>query len=227
MRPAGTFFGGRALAFVLVAGLVLGIVNLCVIRSDSEIVKVYRSVFDALEAGQNPYTSGTIYHEIEGRGPRTGTSTTRPWRSIPTTWPTGSRGPGTSPSWPRPIILIQASSALLLFRMFPRIRPVLLLPFVPMIVLGEVKTTVALTLLVISSSSSGWSRRTRRGSSRPSHPDRGPVRARPDDQFWPCPSWPPTTGTASTRRTSAPWAGSASTWPCPWRRPPSSWPPSA
>jgi hypothetical protein len=34
--------------------------------------------------------------------------------------------------------------------MFPRIRPVLLLPFVPMIVLGEVKTTVALTLLVIS-----------------------------------------------------------------------------
>lgn len=148
-RPRA-FFGGRALAFVLVAGLALGIVNLCVIRSDSEIVKVYRSVFDALEAGQNPYTSGTIYHEIEGRGPVYGNFNYSPLEIYPYYLAYKIAGTWNVTVLAAAMILIQAASALLLFRMFPRIRPVLLLPFAPMIVLGEVKTTVALTLLVVS-----------------------------------------------------------------------------
>src|SRR5512137_1607 len=64
-----TFFGKGVAAFVLVSGLALGAANLAVVSSDSEIVRAYQSVFDALDNGLNPYTSGTIYHEIESVGP--------------------------------------------------------------------------------------------------------------------------------------------------------------
>jgi hypothetical protein len=143
-----TFFGRGALAFVLLAGLVLGIVNLGVIRSDSEIVKTYRSVFDALEAGKNPYTSGTIYHEIEGQGPVLGNFNYPPLEIYPYYLAYKIAGTWNMTVLAAAMIVLQALAVAILFLMFPRIRPVLLLPFVPMILLGEVKTTVALTLLV-------------------------------------------------------------------------------
>lgn len=145
-----TFFGKGVLAFVLFSGLVLGGVNLLVIRSDSEIVKTYRSVFDALEAGKNPYTSGTIYHEIEGAGPVYGNFNYPPLEIYPYYLAYRIAGTWNMTVLAVTMILIQALSAVMLVRMFRTIRPVLLLPFVPMIVLGEVKTTVALTLFVTS-----------------------------------------------------------------------------
>jgi hypothetical protein len=146
--PPRTFFGRGALAFVLLAGLVLGIVNLCVIRTDSEVVKAYKSVFDALEAGRNPYTSGTIYHEIEGQGPVFGNFNYPPLEIAPYYLAYKIAGTWNIAVLATAMIVLQALAAVLLFRILPRIRPALLLPFVPMIVLGEVKTTVAMTLLL-------------------------------------------------------------------------------
>jgi hypothetical protein len=146
-RP-DTFFGKRVLTLVLLAGLVLGAVNLAVVRSDSEIVRAYGTVFEALEAGRNPYTSGTIYHEIESLGPVLGNFNYPPLEIYPYYLAYKIAGAWNIRVLVATMVLIQAFCGLVLFRMFPRIRPVLLLPFMPLILLGEIKTNVALTFLV-------------------------------------------------------------------------------
>lgn len=146
-RPE-TFFGPGALLFVLVAGLALGTANLLVIRSDSEIVQTYKSTFDALEAGKNPYTSGTIFHEIEGAGTVLGNFNYPPLEIYPYYLAYKIAGTWNMTVLAAAMIVLQSLAALILFLMFRRIRPARLWPFVPMIVLGEIKTTVALTLLV-------------------------------------------------------------------------------
>ncbi len=146
--PARTFFGRKALLFVLFCGLVLGAVNLAVIRSDSEIVQAYATVFEAIEAGQNPYTSGTIYHEIEGYGRVLGNFNYPPLEIYPYYLAYRIAGTWNIAVLASAMILVQALCAAILFLMFPRLPPVLLLPFLPMIVLGEIKTNVAMTFLV-------------------------------------------------------------------------------
>ena len=136
------FFKKGTLAFVAICGLGLGVVNLCVLGSRYEVVRFYGTVFDALESGKNPYTSGTIFHEIESFGPVSGNFNYPPLEIYP--YYLAYRVAGT---WNMTVLivtmlLIQAFCCLVLFRMFPRIRPVFLLPFVPMILLGELKTTV-------------------------------------------------------------------------------------
>jgi hypothetical protein len=141
------FFGKGVFAFVLFYGLVLGAVNLSVIRSDSEIIRTYRTVFDALEAGKNPYTAGTIYHEIESRGPALGNFNYPPLEILPYYLAYRIAGTWNITVLTATMLLIHMLCCVILLRMFPRVRPVLLLPFMPMILLGEIKTTVALTML--------------------------------------------------------------------------------
>lgn len=141
------FFGKGVLAVVLLCGLVLGAVNLSVISSDSEIIRTYRTVFDALEAGKNPYTAGTIFHEIESRGPVLGNFNYPPLEIFPYYLAYRIAGTWNITVLTVTMLLIHMLCCGILLRMFPRIRPVLLLPFMPMILLGEIKTTVALTLL--------------------------------------------------------------------------------
>jgi hypothetical protein len=142
------FFGRGAAAFVLAAGLILGTVNLLVIKTDSEIVRTYRTVFDALEAGKNPYTAGTIYHEIEGLGPVYGNFNYPPPEILPYYLAYRLAGTWNITVLAAAMIVIQAFAVAILFLTLPRLRPARLWPFVPMILLGEVKTTVAMTLLV-------------------------------------------------------------------------------
>lgn len=144
------FFGKGVLAFVLLCGLVLGAVNLSVISSDSEIIRTYRTVFDALEAGKNPYTAGTIFHEIESHGPVLGNFNYPPLEIFPYYLAYRIAGTWNITVLTVTMLLIHMLCCVILLRMFPRIRPVLLLPFMPMILLGEIKTTVALTLLAAS-----------------------------------------------------------------------------
>jgi hypothetical protein len=146
-----TFFGRGALAFILLAGLTLGAANLAVVRTDSEIVKTYRTVFEALDAGRNPYTAGTIYHEIEGLGPVYGNFNYPPLEIYPYYLAYLAAGR----TWNiavlvETMILLQVLAAAILFRTLRDVRTELLWPAVPLLVLGEVKTTVALTLLVVS-----------------------------------------------------------------------------
>lgn len=145
-RPE-TFFGRRALAFILFAGLVLGAANLAVVRSDSEIVRAYGTVFEALDSGRNPYATGTIHHEIEGAGEVLGDFNYPPLEIAPYYLAYKLTGAWNATVLVAAMVLIQAVCAFLLFRILPRVRPVLLLPFLPMVLLGEVKTNVALTFL--------------------------------------------------------------------------------
>ena len=145
-RPE-TFFGRRALAFILFAGLVLGAANLAVVRSDSEIVRAYGTVFEALDSGRNPYATGTIHHEIEGAGKVLGDFNYPPLEIAPYYLAYKLTGAWNAAVLVAAMVLIQAVCALLLIRVLPRVRPVLLLPFLPMVLLGEVKTNVALTFL--------------------------------------------------------------------------------
>ena len=142
-----TFFGKGVGVFVLLCGLGLGAVNLAVISSDSEVVRTYRSVFDALDSGLNPYTAGTIYHEIEGVGPVFGNFNYPPLEIYPYYLAYRIAGTWNIVVLTVTMLVIHAVCGLVLFRMFAGIRPARLLPFLPFILLGEIKTTVALTLL--------------------------------------------------------------------------------
>ena len=145
-----TFFGKRTLAAVLLCGLALGAVNLAVLRPDPEIVRAYGTVFETLEAGRNPYTSGTIYHEIESVGPVFGDFNYPPLEIYPYYLAYRIAGAWNTTVLTVTLVVIQALCFIILLRMFHGIRPVLFLPFLPLILLGEVKTNVAMTFLVAS-----------------------------------------------------------------------------
>ncbi len=144
----GTFFRKDVLTFVMFSGLVLGVVNLSVLTPKSEIIRTYRTVFDALESGRNPYTAGTIYHDIETSGPVLGNFNYPPLEIYPYYLAYRIAGTWNLTVLTATMLVIQALCCLILFLMFPRTPPVRFLPFLPLILLGEVKTTVAVTLLL-------------------------------------------------------------------------------
>jgi len=146
-RPA-TFFRKEVLVFLLLSGLVLGAVNLSVLKTDSEIIRTYQTVFDALESGRNPYTSGTIFHDIENAGPVLGNFNYPPLEIYPYYLAYGVAGTWNLAVLTAAMVVIQALCGLALLLMFPRVPPVRFIPFLPLILLGEVKTTAAMTLLV-------------------------------------------------------------------------------
>jgi len=141
------FFGKRALVSILACGIILGLVNFVVLKPDSEIVRTYGTVFEALENGRNPYTSGTIYHEIEGLGPAYGNFNYPPVEILPYYLVYRIAGGWNITVLTAAMIVIQALPVLVLFLMFPRLPPLHLLAFVPMLLVGEIKTSAAMTLL--------------------------------------------------------------------------------
>ena len=143
-----TFFSKGVLAAVLVAGLTLGTINLCVLDPGSEIVRTYRTVFDALESGKNPYTAGTIFHDIENSGPVLGNFNYPPLEIYPYYLAYRIAGTWNLAVLTATMIVLQALAFLVLVRAFPRLPAVRFLPFLPLIVLGEIKTTAAVTLLL-------------------------------------------------------------------------------
>lgn len=143
-----TFFKPWVLVLVMFCGLGLGIKNLSSIKQTAEIVPHYQTVFDALENGKNPYTVGTIFHRIESRGPGHGNFNYPPLEIYPYYVASRIAGTWNTTVLTITILLIQALCCLALVLMFPRIRPIYLLPFVPMLLMGEVKTGSAMTFLL-------------------------------------------------------------------------------
>jgi hypothetical protein len=144
------FFSKGILAAVLIAGIVLGAANLTVLRPDSEIVRAYATVFEALESGANPYTAGTIYHEIESRGPVLGNFNYPPLEIYPYYLAYRIARRWDIAVLTAAMIVLQALCFLVLLAMFPRVRPALFLPFLPLILLGEIKTNAAMSFLLAS-----------------------------------------------------------------------------
>jgi hypothetical protein len=146
-RPR-TFFGTRSLVFIMACGLALGTVNVIVLNPDSEVVNTYRTVFEAMESGRNPYTCGTIYHDIETVGPVLGNFNYPPLEIYPYYWAYRVAGTWNLTVLTVTMVIIQGLCGLVLVLTFPRLGLVRLLPFMPMLLLGEIKTTAAMTLLV-------------------------------------------------------------------------------
>lgn len=144
------FFGRGVLVSLLACGIILGAVNFAVLRPDSEIVRTYGTVFEALESGRNPYTSGTIYHEIEGVGPAYGNFNYPPVEILPYYLAYRIAGGWNITVLTAAMIVIQALAVLVLFLMFPRLPPLHLLAFAPMLLVGEIKTSAAMTLLAVA-----------------------------------------------------------------------------
>ncbi len=146
----GTFFKKGVLVFVMICGLGLGVVNACLLTSKAEIIRTYATVFDALESGKNPYTAGTIFHEIEISGPVYGNFNYPPLEIYPFYLASRIAGTWNLTVLTLTILLIQALCCLVLVRMFPRIRLIYLLPFLPVILLGEIRATAAMTILLVA-----------------------------------------------------------------------------
>ena len=143
-----TFFRKEVLAFVMLSGLILGVVNLSVLKPTSEIIRTYGTVFDALESGKNPYTANTIFHDIETSGPVLGNFNYPPLEIYPYYLAYRIAGAWNLTVLTATILVIQALCGLILVLMFPRVPPGRFVPFLPLILLGEVKTTAAMTLLL-------------------------------------------------------------------------------
>ncbi len=143
-----TFFKPWVLVLVMMCGLGLGIKNLVSIKPTAEIVPHYRTVFEALENGKNPYTAGTIFHRVESHGPGEGNFNYPPLEIYPYYAASRIAGAWNSTVLTITLLILQALCCVILVLMFPRIRATYLLPFVPMILMGEIKTGSAMTLLL-------------------------------------------------------------------------------
>jgi hypothetical protein len=141
-------FKEGVLAVILLCGLGMGVKNLLTIRGNVELVPHYQSLFDAIEGGKNPYTAGTIFHRVEPSQTVLGNFNYPPLEIYPYYLAYRIAGTWNITVFTITILLIQALVGLIFVRMFPRVRLAFLLPFLPGIVLGEVKTGSAMTLLI-------------------------------------------------------------------------------
>jgi len=156
----------------LAGGLGLGFGSLISINPHSEIVKVYQCVFEALDSGKNPYTSGTIYHDApvsqsaaapDGRTAGTTAGTRHhPLRTEPYfgnfNYPPleiypyylGRLVAGTwnSTVLTAVILVLHGLACLVMVITFPGIPRKYLWAFFPLIMFTEIKTNPSMTLLI-------------------------------------------------------------------------------
>ncbi|MGA2362548.1 MAG: hypothetical protein ABSG73_08795 [Candidatus Aminicenantales bacterium] len=113
-----------------------------------EIVEYYKSVFQALEAGQNPYTCGTIFHRTEFLKPVYGNFNYPPLEIYPYYLAYRLAGTWTSSVMAAVNIVLQSLACLVLLWTFPEVKRKYLLPFFPLFIFLEIHLDIALTLLV-------------------------------------------------------------------------------
>jgi hypothetical protein len=113
-----------------------------------ETVEYYESVFQALEAGQNPYTCGTIFHRTEFLKPVYGNFNYPPLEIYPYYLAYRLAGRWTSSVMAAVNIVLQSLACLVLLWTFPEVKRKYLLPFFPLFIFLEIHLDIALTLLV-------------------------------------------------------------------------------
>jgi hypothetical protein len=144
----GRIFRRGVLAAVLLAGLAFGIHSLATIDPQAEIVSSYRTVFEAIDGGRNPYTSGTVFHRDENGTVVYGNFNYPPSEIYPYYLAFRLSGKWNSAILTAVMVLLNALCCLILLRMFPAIRPGYLMAFFPIFLFGEIKTNPSLTFLV-------------------------------------------------------------------------------
>lgn len=146
LRPERAF-GRTALAVVLLAGLGLGAYNLATLDRDSEIVNVYRTVFETLDEGRNPYDCGTIYHRDTAGDVVYGDFNYPPLEIYPYYLARLVAGAWNSTVLTAAVLLINLAACCLLALALKEIPLKLLVPYLVLIMFTETKTNPSMTLL--------------------------------------------------------------------------------
>ncbi len=146
--PLRLAFDKRVLAAIFVAGLGLGLFNLASIDPEAEIVGFYRSAFETIDAGGNPYTSGTIFHRGEDGAAVYGNFNYPPAEIYPYYLAYRIAGRWNSAVFTGTMVLMNGLAVVILALSFPGLRAAGLAAFLPFLLFGEIKTNPALTFLM-------------------------------------------------------------------------------
>ncbi len=133
---------------VLVVGLGWGAFNIIGIDPQSEIVGAYRSVFEAVDSGKNPYTCGTIFHRGEDGNPVYGNFNYPPAEIYPYYLAYKIFGRWDSAVLTGVMLFLNGLCCLILLMMFKTVRAGCLAAFFPLFLAGEIKTNPSLTFLI-------------------------------------------------------------------------------
>jgi hypothetical protein len=147
-NPTKILFRKAVLIPIFLCGLAFGVKNLATIRGDVELVRHYRDVFSTLESGKNPYTAAAIFHDAEFYKEVRGNFNYPPLEIYPYYLAYRTAGTWNVTVFTLTVLIIQAVAGIVFVLMFPRVRFGFLLTFLPMILVGEVKTGAAMTLLL-------------------------------------------------------------------------------
>ncbi len=146
--PPAWVFKKAVLAFVLVLGLGLGTRVFLTSDFNLELVRHYESVLKTIDAGGNPYTSGTIFHMGEGGRVVYGNFNYPPMEIYPYYLAYRLAGTWNSVVFTAAMVFLNALACLAFALMFPGVRLRFLAPYFLVFLFLEVKTNPAMTLLV-------------------------------------------------------------------------------
>jgi len=138
----------EVLAAIFLVGLAWGVREVATIDPGAEIVDVYRSVFEALDSGRNPYTCGTIFHRDEHGLPVYGDFNYPPAEIGPYYLAYRILGHWDSGVLTGVMLALNAACCLILLATFPGLPAWSLAAFFPLFLMGEIKTNPSMTFLV-------------------------------------------------------------------------------
>ena len=144
----GWIFRRGFLGAILVFGLIIGTLQLTRIDPDSELVHYYGSAFAAMRAGQNPYTSGTIYHRAEFKKVVYGDFNYPPMEIYPYYAAYRIAGKWDSGVLTWTMLIVQALACLVFVFICSKVKLAYLWPFFPVFMLEELHINPAMTLLM-------------------------------------------------------------------------------
>jgi hypothetical protein len=137
------------LGLALAIGVYCAVSRPLTIKKDSEIVAAYASAFAALDAGKNPYDSGTIVHFAEHGAHELGNFNYPPVELVPYYAVAKLVGRWDHRVLTATLLILQISACALLAATFHGARSVVL-AFAPLLVCFELYTNGALTLLAVA-----------------------------------------------------------------------------
>lgn len=144
----GYAFKKITLAILILAGLSVGSGSLATLDPDSEIVNVYRTVFQTMDRGENPYTSGTVYHRDADGKAVYGNFNYPPLEIYPYYLVWKITGCWNSVVLVITIMFINFLACLVLLTVFREVPVSFILPYLVFILLIEIKTNPSMTLLL-------------------------------------------------------------------------------
>ncbi len=141
---------GKFLGLVFLAGLYFCVQRPLTIDKNAEIIATYGSAFAALDAGQNPYTCGTIIHHDEHGRNKLGNFNYPPAELTPYYAVSKLVGRWDHTVLTGTLLAIQLAACGLLYLTFPSAGARVSLAFAPLLTCFELHTNVALTLFGVA-----------------------------------------------------------------------------